>query len=73
MGKKELNIMSEFRFEEGKDYYLEKGKIIYTEEYLKCRGTCCGSGCRHCIYEPIHTKGVKTIREDLDKDLTDSE
>lgn len=65
--------MSEFRFEEGKDYYLEKGKIIYTEEYLKRRSTCCGSGCRHCIYEPIHTKGVKTIREDLDKDLTDSE
>lgn len=27
----------------------------------------------HCIYEPIHTKGVKTIREDLGKDLTDSE
>jgi len=30
--------MKEFSFEEGKDYYLEKGKIVYTEEYLKKRG-----------------------------------
>ena len=63
MGKKELNIMSEFRFEEGKDYYLEKGKIIYTEEYLKCRGTCCGSGCRHCPYTPKSIKGNTTLIE----------
>jgi hypothetical protein len=67
--------MSEFIFEEGKDYYLEKGKIVYTEEYLKRRGTCCGSGngCRHCPFEPMYTKGSKIIREDLGKDLTDSE
>lgn len=55
--------MSEFKFTEGVDYYLEKGKIIYTEEYLKRRGVCCGSGCRHCVFEPIHTKGNRVLRE----------
>ena len=60
--KKELNIMSEFKFEQGKDYYLEKGSIIMTEEYLKKRGTCCGSGCRHCPFWPMYTKGNKDLR-----------
>lgn len=65
--------MSEFRFEKGVDYYLENGKIVYTEQYLKKRGTCCGSGCRHCVFEPPYSKGNKNLREDLDKNLTDSE
>jgi len=55
--------MDKFEFEEGKDYYLEKGQIIMTERYLVKRGTCCGSGCRHCPFEPMHTKGTKEIRE----------
>ena len=54
-------------FEEGIDYYLEKGKIIYTEHYLKKRGTCCGSGCRHCPFNTAHTKVNKNLREDLEK------
>lgn len=64
--------MSEFIFEEGKDYYLEKGKIVYTEEYLKKRGTCCGSICRHCPFDPIYSKGNKNIKENFGKDLSDS-
>lgn len=55
--------MEKFKFIEGEDYYLEKGKIILTEEYLKRRGKCCGSGCRHCVFEPWHTKGSSVIRE----------
>jgi hypothetical protein len=55
--------MSDFRFEEGKDYYLENGKIIYTESYLKRRSICCGSGCRHCPFDPIHTKGNKNLKK----------
>ncbi len=36
---------------EGEDYYLDKtGLFVFTEEYLLQRGTCCGSGCRHCPY-----------------------
>ncbi len=68
--------MGKLTFEKGIDYYLENGKIIYTEQYLKRRGTCCGSGdkaCRHCPFDPTHTKGNKNLREDLGKDLTDSE
>jgi len=35
---------------EGRDYYLEKGYWVFTELYLRKRGKCCGSGCRHCPY-----------------------
>jgi hypothetical protein len=35
---------------EGKDYYLEGGLIVFTEDFLKRRGFCCESGCRHCPY-----------------------
>ena len=54
--------MNEFKFQEGIDYYLEKGQIIMTEEYLAKRGTCCGSNCRHCAYWPAATKGNKELR-----------
>lgn len=49
--------MSDFKFIQGEDYYLEKGQIIMTEEYLRKRGKCCGSGCRHCPFWPAYTKG----------------
>jgi hypothetical protein len=55
--------MERLRFEQGKDYYLEKGVVVMTESYLKKRGTCCGGGCRHCVYEPTHTKGNKELKE----------
>lgn len=55
--------MGDIKFEQGKDYYLEKGNIIMTESYLKKRGTCCGSGCRHCPFDPYHTKGNKELKE----------
>lgn len=63
--------MKDFSFEIGKDYYLEKGKIVYTEHYLLKRGTCCGSGCRHCPFDPLHTKGNKKIKENINKNLND--
>ncbi len=34
----------------GKDYYIENGKYVFTAYFLKRRGFCCGSGCRHCPY-----------------------
>ena len=57
--------MSEFKFIEGRDYYLEKGRLIMTEEYLTKRGPCCGSGdgCRHCPFEPQHTKGTTNLKK----------
>ena len=35
---------------EGKDYYGENGRMVFTASYLQRRGYCCGSGCRHCPY-----------------------
>ena len=61
--------MENFKFEQGKDYYLEKGKIVYTEHYLIKRGTCCGGGCRHCPFDPAFTKGNKILKEKKDKNL----
>lgn len=35
---------------EGVDYYLENGLLVFTAHYLRSRGYCCQSGCRHCPY-----------------------
>ncbi|MFQ3580998.1 MAG: DUF5522 domain-containing protein [Chloracidobacterium sp.] len=35
---------------EGRDYYIEQGRYVFTAHYLLVRGQCCGSGCRHCPY-----------------------
>ena len=59
--------MSKKSFEEGKDYYLENGKVVFTEEYHKKRGYCCGSKCRHCPYEPAYEKGTTTLKKLTDK------
>lgn len=34
--------------EEGEDFYREGSYIVFTAKYLKERGYCCESGCRHC-------------------------
>lgn len=44
------------------DFYYENGKKVMTEEYHLKRGYCCGSGCRHCPYEPKHQKGTTTTK-----------
>ena len=44
---------------ESKDfYYNTDGRIVMTEQYHLKRGSCCGSGCKHCPYTPKHTKGI---------------
>jgi len=35
---------------EGVDYYIEDGLKVFTAHYLRNRGYCCQSGCRHCPY-----------------------
>ncbi len=40
---------------EGIDYYLdENGLLVFTAAYHLRRGTCCGSGCRHCPFEHVN-------------------
>jgi hypothetical protein len=33
---------------EGEDFYWEGPYVVFTEAYHLRRGSCCGSGCRHC-------------------------
>jgi len=35
---------------EGVDFYMEGGFLVFTEKFLRDRGYCCESGCRHCPY-----------------------
>jgi hypothetical protein len=55
----------------GEDYYLEGGLLVMTAAYLEKRGSCCGSGCRWCPYEPKHQAGSITLARE-DKDATGS-
>jgi len=55
--------MSEFV--EDEDFYREGDFIVFTRRYHLKRGYCCGSGCRHCPYDPRWTSGeTKVARED---------
>ena len=35
---------------EGEDFYYEGPYMVFTEKFLRRRGYCCESGCRHCPY-----------------------
>ena len=37
--------------QEGIDYDLENGLLVFTAAFLRRRGYCCESGCRHCPYD----------------------
>jgi len=60
------NSYHQFCFlETKKDYYLENGDVIMTEQYHVKRGTCCGSGCRHCPFSPPNQKMNTQLREGI--------
>lgn len=44
------------------DWYFENGLLVYTAAYHLKRGYCCGSGCRHCPYEPKHIEGNQIVQ-----------
>jgi biotin synthase-like enzyme len=48
------------------DYYLEEGRVVFTSQYLKNKGVCCSTGCRHCPFHPKHTKDSKNT--DIDEE-----
>lgn len=40
--------------ESEEDFYTENGFVVFTASFLRRRGYCCESGCRHCPYrQPI--------------------
>ncbi|QHS53368.1 DUF5522 domain-containing protein [Edaphobacter sp. 12200R-103] len=36
---------------EPEDFYYEGPYLVFTAQYLRKRGYCCNSGCRHCPYK----------------------
>jgi hypothetical protein len=49
---------------ETEDYYFDGPFMVFTAGYHLKRGTCCGSGCRHCPYRG--TDKDRNIRADSD-------
>lgn len=43
-------------------YLDENGNTVFTAHYLAKRGFCCGSGCKHCPYDPKHIKETTTLK-----------
>jgi len=50
------HIMTPEQLVEGIDYYMENGFTVFTAHYLRNRGYCCESGCRHCPYGFVRKK-----------------
>jgi hypothetical protein len=48
---------------EGEDYYRDGEFVVFTRRFHLRRGSCCGSGCRHCPYEPRHARGATAVAE----------
>ncbi len=51
------------------NYYWEDGFCVFTETFLAKKGACCGSGCRHCPYQPKHQNGSIKLRKQVLKNL----
>jgi hypothetical protein len=55
---------------EGEDFYFEGPYMVFTEKYLRARGYCCESGCRHCPWG--YRRGTRTdipvIQDDRERE-----
>jgi hypothetical protein len=54
---------------ENQDYYQENGFRVFTSLFLKKRGYCCGSRCRHCPYNWINVKDNPPLKQEGDTHL----
>jgi hypothetical protein len=46
------------------DYYFEGLNLVFTAAYHLKRGSCCGSGCRHCPYGFVETGAPDVPKEE---------
>jgi len=46
------------------DYTRDDNYIIFTSQYLKELGECCGGQCENCPYSPKYKIGCKIIKND---------
>jgi Family of unknown function (DUF5522) len=56
--EKQAKTPEKIVFTEGIDFYIENGLYVFTENYLKERGYCCESGCRHCPYKKLKINDI---------------
>jgi hypothetical protein len=56
-------VKSSKEFIEGVQYYLENGRVVFTTLFHLQRGSCCGSKCRHCPYDPEYVKGTTNKKD----------
>jgi len=48
------------------DYYqIGDGLLVFTEAFHLKRRQCCGSGCRHCPFEPRAKKGSIRLNPEI--------
>jgi hypothetical protein len=59
----ELAVKLPSKYKEGIHYHMEGERIIFTALFHIQRGQCCGTGCRHCPYNPKHKKGSINLQE----------
>jgi Family of unknown function (DUF5522) len=60
-GKDDPTRRRDTELREGIDYYVENGLLVFTAAFLRKRGYCCESGCRHCPYQQHkHMDGLAT-------------
>ena len=55
-----------------KDFYWEGGFMVFTAKFHLQRGSCCGSGCRHCPYELRWAKDETVITGEAKKHVPNS-
>ena len=48
--KPEDDRMSRLGLEQGDYYFSPEGFLVFTEQYHRKRGYCCGNRCKHCPY-----------------------
>ncbi len=59
------------KLKEGIDFYFnDDNNIVHTEDFLKRRGRCCQSGCRHC---PYHFKANPDVPIELQNPWNEEE
>lgn len=53
--------MERLGLEKGDYYWSPEGFLVFTEQYHRKRGYCCGNRCRHC---PFAHEGVPKEQQD---------
>jgi 2-iminoacetate synthase ThiH len=55
--------MTFYDLKEGKHFYIEEEKVVFTHQYHIQRGYCCGNGCKNCAFIPKNKKGNTIINK----------